>query len=505
VINRRQINKLLIERNQGVSIEMSAMKAGISRNTARKYLQKADPTAQTTTAHTWRTREDPLARIWPAALKHLEAAPELEAKLLFEFLREHFPERVGSEHLRTFQRRVRQWRLKNGKDREVFFTQDSQPGQLLAVDWTDMGALGITIAGQKLDHLLFHAVLPHSNWEWAVRCRSESLLSLRGGLRQVLGRLGRVPRQLLIDNSSTATHQLSRQGRTRGFNAEFLAICEHYKISPRTINVSSPNENGACESMHGHLKRRVEQYLLLRGSRDFPTVEDYDALLMHVLEKANRLRAAKLLEELVVMREHLAGELPDYEDTKVRVSNNCTIRIRKMVYSVPSRLIGAMLTARIYETCIVLLEGREVLAQLPRHGGDRGAVIDFRHIIGWLLLKPGAFAQYRWREQMFPTLTYRAAYDHLLRVHHQDQADRMYLAILQLAATEGTTTVDNLLEEILNSPKPVVAAQELEARLDYYREQHLAWRDRGPLVVALEDYDQLLDGQQQKEDVSHGF
>src|SRR5690606_27646152 len=106
---------------------------------------------------------------------------------------------------------------------------------------------------------------------------------------------------------------------------------------------------------------------------------------------------------------------------------------------------------------------------------------------------------------MFPTLTYRAAYDHLLRVHHQDQADRMYLAILQLAATEGTTTVDNLLEEILNSPKPVVAAQELEARLDYYREQHLAWRDRGPLVVALEDYDQLLDGQQQKEDVSHGF
>jgi len=59
----------------------------------------------------------------------------------------------------------------------------------------------------------------------------------------------------------------------------------------------------------------------------------------------------------------------------------------------------------------------ERLADLPRHGGDRGAVIDFRHLITWLVRKPGAFAQYRWREAMFPSMPFRAAYDHLCRLH----------------------------------------------------------------------------------------
>jgi transposase len=176
--------------------------------------------------------------------------------------------------LRTFQRRVRVWRLAEGPEKEVFFTQDHPPGVTLAVDWTEMGGLGITIQGKTLAHKLFHAVLPYSNWEWAVRAHSESTLSLRGGLKAVLGRLGRVPRELLTDHSSTATHQLKRAGAERGFNEEYLRICAHYGIEPRTINVGRPQENGSCESAHGHLKRRIGQHLLLRGSRDFSNEEE---------------------------------------------------------------------------------------------------------------------------------------------------------------------------------------------------------------------------------------
>ena len=473
---------------------MSAMKAGVSRNTARKYLRQEDPSKQEKPAHDWRTRKDPLEAIWSAARGMLETAPELQAKALLEHLSERAEGGIEENVLRTFQRRVRQWRLEHGKEKEVFFSQAARPGAVLAVDWTDMRDLGVSICGMKLDHLMFHAVLPFSNWQWAVRCRSESLLSVRSGLKATIGRLGRVPRELLIDNSSTATHRLSGDGKRRGFNEEFLSICEHFGLSPRTTNVSCPHENGTCEAMHGHLKRRLEQHLLLRGSRDFQNEEEYDHFVIGVLERANGLRAERFAQEVAEMREHLAAELPDYTETLVRVNNNSTIRVCKRVYSVPSKLIGSRLRARIHETHIVLLDGLVVLAELPLQGGDRGAVIDFRHIINWLVRKPRAFSQYRWREAMFPSLVWRAAYDHLNRHHDVSAADERYLEILQLAAVEGLGAVENVVEQLLLAPKPVVNAREVIALLRAFEDEAMAFRDRAAMPVSLEDYDHLLEG-----------
>ncbi len=442
--------------------------------------------------HNWRTRTDPVEAIWPLALEMLRDAPELEAKALFEHLAEGRGDEIKPRLLRTFQRRVRAWRLAEGPEKEVFFTQDHPPGKTLAVDWTDMGGVGITIEGKVYAHKLFHAVLPYSNWEWAVRAYSESALSLRGGLKATLDRLGRVPLEILTDHSSTATHQLKRGAAERGFNEEYLAICAHYSIEPRTINVGRPQENGSCESSHGHLKRRIRQHLLLRGSRDFANEEDYDRFLIGVLEPANRLRAARLAEELAAMGERTFGELADYRELMVTVGNNSTIRVRKMRYSVPSRLIGAKLLTRIYENRIVLLVGAQEVAQLPLNRGDRGVVIDFRHVIGHLLRKPGAFAGYRWREEMFPAPVYRAAYDHLERTG-QD-ADRRYLEILKVAADEGQTAVENALEQLFGAMKPVINAQEVRDMLETWRDLKREWRERKPLEVCLSDYDDLLGG-----------
>lgn len=474
---------------------MSAMKSGMSRNTARKYLRQDDVMEQQQAPHTWRTRQDPLAAVWPRALAMLREAPELEAKALFEHLAQGGSGSGGEElHpglLRTFQRRVRHWRLTEGAEKEVFFTQDHAPGAVLAVDWTDMGGVGITIQGRPLAHKLFHAVLPYSNWEWAVRAGSESTLSLRCGLKAALGRLGRVPRELLTDHSSTATHQLKRGGSARVFNAEYLSICRHYGLTPRTINVGRPQENGSCESSHGHLKRRIRQHLLLRGGGDFSSEEEYDGFLIRVLESANLRRTRRLGEELAAMPETAIVELPDYRELMVSVRNDSTIRINKMVYSVPSRLIGVKLLARIYENNIVLLEGAQEVARLPLSRRDRGAVIDFRHLTGHLLRKPGAFAGYRWREELFPSLVYRAAYDHLTRAG--GDADRRYLEILKVAAGEGLTAVENALEQLLGAPRPVVSATEVKGMLETWQELEREWRERPPLEVRLEDYDALLD------------
>ena len=482
---------------------MSAMKAGMSRTTAGNYLRQDDVMEQRQAPHTWRTRPDPLEGIWPQARAMLVQAPELEAKALFEHLAQNPPGGVKAGLLRTFQRRVKLWRVAEGPEKEVFFTQDHKPGEVLAVDWTDMGGVGITIEGKALAHKLFHAVLPYSNWEWAVRAHSESSLSLRGGLKATLGRLGRVPRQLLTDNSSTATHQLKRDGAERGFNAEYLGICAHYGIEPRTINVGRPQENGDCESANGHLKRRIRQHLLLRGSRDFASEEEYDRFLIGVLDAANRLRTKRLGEELAAMGESAVGELPDYRELMVSVGKNSTIRVRKQSYSVPNRLIGVKLLARIYENRIVLLVGALEVAQLPLGAADRGAVIDFRHVIGHLLRKPGAFAGYRWREELFPAPAFRAAYDHLTRI--STEADRRYLEILKVAADEGLTPVENALEHLLAAPNPVISAKEVLGMLDTWQDLQRQWRERPPLEVCLKAYDALLDGWEEagQEEQSH--
>ena len=247
---------------------MSALKSGMDRKTARKYLKNPERLSQPRSARDWRTRVDPLAKIWPEAEPRLRAAPELEAKALFEHLLMIRPEQMRELQLRTFQRRVRQWKLEHGPASEVIFPQTHRPGEVMQVDWTHAKELEISIAGHPLDHLLCQAVLPYSNWQWATRCQSESLLSLRAGLQAALFRLGKVPKLLQIDNSSAATYQISGEGK-RDFNPEFLSLAEHHGLAVRTIHVRCPDENGDVESHNGHLKRRLEQHLLLRGHRDF--------------------------------------------------------------------------------------------------------------------------------------------------------------------------------------------------------------------------------------------
>lgn len=471
---------------------MSANKAGMSRNTARKHLRQNDPLQQERKPHTWRTRKDPLEDIWPEAQKMLADAPELEAKALFEHFDQVSPGGLKPGLLRTFQRRVRAWRLENGPEKEVFFTQDHAPGKVIAVDWTDMKKLGITIQGQPFAHKLFHAVLPYSNWQWATIAHSESVLSLRCGLKAGLGRLGKIPCEILSDHASTATHQLKRGKSERGFNEEYLKICDHYGLTPRTINVGCPQENGTCESGHGHLKRRIVQHLLLRGSRDFESEEKYEEFLISVLESANGRRVDRVTKELAAMREGPVPDLADYREVMVSVSNSSTIRLRKMVYSVPSRLIASKLLARIYENKIILFNGAQEVARLPLGRGDRGAVIDFRHLIGHLVRKPGAFAGYRWREELFPAPAYRAAYDHLERTG-SSEADRAYLEILKVASDEGQTVVENALEQLLTTPKGKVSATEVRDLLETWQDLARESRHRAPLPVDLSAYDDLLE------------
>ncbi len=328
---------------------MAAAKAGMSRQTASKYLQGAKmPSEAKTQKRLWRTREDPLADIWSEAEEMLEI-PELKSKALFEYLCEKHPDKLLENHLRTFQRPVREWKATKGPDQEVFFPQDVTHGRRMSVDFTHMNSLEITINGEAFPHMLCHSVLSYSGWEWASVCFSESLQALKMGIQDALFRLGHVPEELWTDNSTSATHNPSKEDDTkkRSFNLQYLSLTEHFGMKPHTINIGKSNENGAVESLNGHIKRRVNQHLLLRGSRDFTSREEYDHFLCVVLNKANNLRRDRLKEELKHMPELKASRLSEWNEEQSVVRKWSTVNLARNVYSVPSRLMGRTITGRI--------------------------------------------------------------------------------------------------------------------------------------------------------------
>jgi len=461
MITKQQYRRLMSEYQATGNVTRSAQLADVSGPTARKYLNAGAPPQQLQAKHSWRTREDPLATIWPRAEGFLNEAPELEAKALFEHLQQECPGRLADEHLRTFQRRVKQWRLRHGPDKEVFFPQDWEPGRALQLDWTHATELGGIIDGRPYPHLLCHVVLPHSNSEWATRCQSESLLSLRHGLQEALHRLGKVPRELRVDNSSAATHRVGGGGSGREFNEQFLGLCGHFQLAPRTIGIGCPHENGDVESSNGHLKRRLRQHLLLRGSRNFELEMDYERFLEQVLERGNQGRLQTLAKELAVMKPLPPTRLSQYDELRCTVGSGSTIRVKKVGYSVPARLIGQTVKVEVYERELKLYSGRELLLSLPRHGGDRGVVLDYRHVIDHLLRKPGAFERYRYREQLFPSGSFRQAYDQLVAQQGQRRGAGEYLRLLKLASEVGESDIEVMLADFLSPPYPAWSVDQL--------------------------------------------
>lgn len=489
MITNQQYRKLMSEYQETGNMTLSALKAGMSRRIARKYLQAGRPPQELQAKHTWRTRADPLAACWPQAEAMLAEAPDLEAKALFEFLGERLPQPLPEKHLRTFQRRVKLWRLAHGPDKEVFFPQDWEAGRALQLDWTNANELAVTIAGQPYEHLLCHCVLPHSNWDWATRCLSESLLSCRQGLQAALHRLGKVPRELRVDNSSAATHRVGGGGTGRAFNEQFTALCAHYGLVPRTIGIDCPNENGDVESSNGHLKRRLRQHLLLRGSREFASEADYEGFLRQVLERGNRDRQARLGVELAAMKPLPPTRLSEYDEVSCTVGSASTIRVKKVAYSVPARLIGQQLKVEVYAGELKLYSGRELLLALPRQNADHGVVLDYRHVIDHLLRKPGAFERYRYREQLYPSRSFREAYDQLVAKHGQRGGTVEYLRLLKLASEVDQSRLEVLLADFLSPPYPPWSVGELRQVLQPESKPPLALIELQP---EWRSYDALL-------------
>lgn len=478
-------------------IGVAAMKAGMDRKTARKYVKAGKLPSELQKARTWRTRADPFEEHWPDLERQLVAAPELQAKTLLEDLMMRYPGQYEEGQLRTLQRRVRRWRATAGPEREVMLGQRHRPGEAAQSDFTWASKLGVTVAGERFVHMLYVFVLPFSNWTWATVCRSESMAALRRGLQRALFQLGRVTQWHQTDNSTAATHRLPTRkqavdadsGRKRTFNEDYLALMRHFGMRPRTTAVGAKEQNGDVEARNGALKRRLEQALLLRGSRDFENVEQWQRFIDEVNRKANKGRSRRVTEELAEMRELNVSKLPEYEVLSSVVSEWSTIRVKHNGYSVPSRLIGHELKIHLYEERLEAYLGNDLQLTCERLRGRGGHRIDYRHVIWSLVRKPGGFARYVYREEMFPSPIFRRAYDALQTPHRGTRGDLDYLRILHLAATTFEADVEAALELLLAAQEPI-SSERVKAVIGPPKPPDVPLLLPG--VVNLAAYDQLL-------------
>jgi transposase len=434
----------------------AAMKADMDRKTARRYVVTGKLPSEMKQPRWWRTRPDPFAEDWPAVATMLAETPGLEALTVLELMIAKQPDRYNETHLRTLQRRIRRWRAEHGPDREVWFSQAHRPGEAAQTDFTSTAELGVTIAGQAFAHLLCVTVLPYSNWQWATVCLSESLAALRRGVQAALFQLGRVPRYHQTDHSTGATHQIARDAADRTFNAEYAAMMRHFGMEPRTTAVGAKEQNGDVEAGNGALKRRLEQALLVRGSRDFADQDEYERFIAGVVRKANAARGPRVAEDIEAMRPLVVDRLPEYSEVVVPVASTSTIRVKSCAYSVPSRLIGERVRVRLFEHRIEVYYADKLELACDRLRG-KNARIDYRHVIWSLVRKPGAFARYVYRDELFPTITFRRAYDAIAAALPGIKGDVEYLRILHLAASTIEAEVEQALASLLADGAAVTA------------------------------------------------
>lgn len=482
-----EVHLLFRERQKGRTQAVAAARAGMSERTARTYEHAGTLPSTLKRPRHHRTRPDPFAAEWPWIQEQLERDSALQATTLFALLEAQHPGRYRPGQVRTLQRHIAIWRALQGPAREVMFAQEHVPGQMAQSDFTHMSEVGITLGGVPFPHLLFHVVLTYSNVEAVSVCFAESFEALAEGLERGLWQIGGVPRQHRTDHLGAAVRPLEALERQE-FRARYLALLEHYGMEPSTNTAGEAHENGDVEQAHYRFKVAVDQALRVRGSRDFADRAAYEGFLGQLVQQRNHTRQHRFAVEQPALRPLPTTPLAPCRELRVRVSRFSTMQVLGNTYSVPSRLIGLTLTVRVRAETVEAYVGTAFACAMPRLHGRQQHAINYQHVIWSLVRKPGAFAAYRYRDDLFPALLFRRAYDHL-RQQCPGRADREYVRLLYLAASTAESEVETALSLLLDAQ----LVPTFDAARDLVRlPQTPALPALTTPVLNLASYDQLL-------------
>jgi hypothetical protein len=419
---------------------VSAAKAGFS--TATGYRIEDDPRLPSQKkVRRGRRRPDPLAAIWDAeVVPILRATPGIRAIAVFDEIRRRHPG-LNPNVRRTLERRMRTWRAVDGPEQDVIFRQEYEPGRLGLSDFTDMSELAVTIAGVVAGHRLYHFRLAFSGFEHAhVVLGGESFVALAEGLQNALWALGGVPVQHRSDSLSAAYRNLDKAAHD-DLTERYEGLMRHYGMTPTRNNPGLAHENGSIESAHGHLKRALDDALLLRGSRDFEDLDSYRRFVDEIVGRRNAHNRKRIELERQALTPLPKRRTADYEDKIVTVTSSGGFMLRRVFYTAPSRLIGHRLRVRIYDDRLECFLGSTPMMTLRRGwpvSDKKGShVVDYRHVIHALRKKPMALNNLAYRDQLFPHAAYRKAFEALRESGGEKLGCKVTVELLALAHERG--------------------------------------------------------------------
>ena len=421
---------------QTSSPAVACAKAGFSRATA--YRIEADPRLPSQKKPPReRRRPDPLAGVWQSEIvPMLEAAPGIRAVGVFgEIVRRH-PE-LSQGVRRTLERRIRTWRALEGPEQDVMFRQEHPPGRMGLSDFTDTAELGIMVAGIVLEHRLYHFRLAFSGFAHAhVVLGGESFVALAEGLQNALWALGGVPQEHRSDSLSAAFCNLDRDAQ-EDLTQRYQGLMRHYAMTPSRNNPGVAHENGSIESPHGHLKKALEDALLLRGSRDFDDLNAYRRFVDEIIGRQNANNRKRIELERMSLSALPKRRAADFEEKTVTVTSSGGFILRRVFYTAPSRLIGHRLRVHLYDDRLDCFLGSTPMMTLRRGRQpfpDKGGhVVDYRHVIHALRKKPMALNNLVYRDQLFPRPAYRRAFESLCAEVGDKRACKVTVELLALA------------------------------------------------------------------------
>ena len=452
---------------------MNARKLGLTQTASSSIAEISERTGQRIDAGHHRANRgavietapsrDPLAEVWASELEPmLRREPRLKPTTLFEYLQETYPGQYDKV-LRTMQRRVREWKALHGPEPEVMFMLRHEPGVMGLSDFTKLKGMEIAIKGEPFEHLIYHYRLAYSGWQYAQIVQGgESFVALSEGLQNALTAAGGAPEEHRTDSLSAAYRNTGGH-RTKELTRFYEDLCEHYRMAPTRNNKGKANENGSVESPHGHLKNRIKQAIYLRGSSDFESIADYQAVIDQATAGLNRQCEAKYEVEKAVLQPLPKRRVADYEILSAKVSCHSTIDVRCILYSVPSRLIGQKIEIHLYHDRLVGYFARQQVFELTRmrvagKGQRRGRCIDYRHLIDGLRKKPRAFLFCKWQSDLLPTAEFRQLWQQLKSQFERDQAAVLMVEALYIAATyDKEQAVADYLAEALTKNQLTLA------------------------------------------------
>ncbi len=491
MLTAKQVTRYMNNRKDNKTQVVSADRAGISVRSGRNI----EKNMRRRKERDWKTRKDPFNEVWEAVVIPLLKKPVYQATKVLLELQKQFPGKYPTSLLRTLQRRMKEWRALYGEDKEVMFMQEHEPGREGISDFTHPKDIQVTIQGKVLKHIFFHFRLPYSGYSYVhvFKGSGESFTNFAQGLEAALARVGGSPETHKTDSLSACYKNLSKDGQ-EDLTARHAALMEHYSMEPRRNNRGKGHENGSIESAHRHVKDRIRQCLAIRGSVDFVSFEEYQQFIFEVIDEHNQHNVKNLEIEQLKLQPLPSTKGIDHEQVVAVVSSTSTIQVKKVMYTVPSKLIKEKLSVRVYHDrleCYLGMNHVITLKRIHSSGEKKARLVDFRHIISSLMKKPQAFRHSCLRDDLLPNDNYTYIWNHVDKTMDNNAACKFIVGLLYLAAKE------DILDELANTVIDKIHSKE-KLSLKKLQAMYLSKEESTPEVSVkqhtLSEYNELIPG-----------